>query len=399
MKRFLQLILLSICLITPFVASAQMDIVEPTSLGGREAERRVAFRDSIRFQQVTHDYFSRALYRHERHLLRQDRNSVEMNASLTGSMTNLSDSWIETSGGDNSVTLLSSFYLKHNFTKESFSLDTYFSFKFGYYRVMLDVTNDEGETEREPTWFKNQDEMYVTVTPSIKFSDNWSYGASLKFRTQIAKGYLSSSAQEDYNVKSSFMSPGYLDLSGGLIYKSPNSKYPFTVTLSPIALSATYVTNPEVRENSQYSYKAHTDGNYSYAEVYGINVNTRSEYEGGFSFQVDYSKSFGKDKLVTYTSSLYTFYGWLSQVTHKNVYGSKSEYEEAQAEWELTYEGVEPMLSILPTVRWENKLSIKTARYLTTTLDFQLYYNRAQNFKTQNQTLLSLGLAYTFKSK
>lgn len=57
------------------------------------------------------------------------------------------------------------------------------------------------------------------------------------------------------------------------------------------------------------------------------------------------------------------------------------------------------MLAIHPTVRWENTLEIKATKYLTTTLNFQLYYNRAQNLDVQTQTLLSVGIAYTFKNK
>ena len=48
---------------------------------------------------------------------------------------------------------------------------------------------------------------------------------------------------------------------------------------------------------------------------------------------------------------------------------------------------------------WENTLDIKATKYLSTTLSFQLYYNRAQNVDVQTRTLLSVGLTYTFKNK
>lgn len=52
-----------------------------------------------------------------------------------------------------------------------------------------------------------------------------------------------------------------------------------------------------------------------------------------------------------------------------------------------------------PTVRWENTIDIKATKYLSTTFNFQLYYNRAQNYDIQTQLLLSVGLTYTFKNK
>ena len=58
-----------------------------------------------------------------------------------------------------------------------------------------------------------------------------------------------------------------------------------------------------------------------------------------------------------------------------------------------------PRLPIHPIVRWENTIDIKATKYLTTTFNFQLYYNRAQNYDIQTQLLLSVGLTYTFKNK
>lgn len=58
-----------------------------------------------------------------------------------------------------------------------------------------------------------------------------------------------------------------------------------------------------------------------------------------------------------------------------------------------------PVLPIHPTVRWENTIEIKATKFIATTLTFQLYYNRAQNVDVQTQTLLSVGLSYTFKNK
>ncbi|MFI3289262.1 MAG: DUF3078 domain-containing protein [Rikenellaceae bacterium] len=383
-------------ILTPLSVQAQMEIDNVTNRGNR----KVSFADSIRIQNLSSvDYFSKAKYKYERQQIRKERNSLQITSSLTGSMTNLNDPWVETSGGDNSITLLALVTLKHVYTKDLFSLTTSFSGKFGYYRVVLDQTLDDGTVDQVPTWYKNQDEVWLSVTPSIKMSDNWSYGATVKFRTQFADGYLSSGSQNSYNLKSTFLSPGYLDISGGLIYKSPNTKWPFEVSLSPLALSAIYVTSEAVRDNAQYSYLNPDSNSSSYVEPYGVSPSESSEYEGGSSIQIEYNKTFGKKKSITYDTTIYSFYGWMSQLTYSNIYGNVSDYEEALDNWGSNADIAKPMLSIKPTVRWENKLSIKATNLITTSVSFQLYYNKAQNYSVQTQTLLSVGLAYTFKNK
>ncbi len=397
MKQYRHFLSLLLALTTCLTASAQMEIDD---LAGSDRKKAVSFADSIRQQSIKGgEYYSRNQYRYERAQIRKERNNLEISGGLQGSLTNLNEPWIETSGGDNTVTLLSTLYLKHIFTKDLFSLQTTMSAKFGYYRMMLETELDDGDIESNPVWYKNQDEFQMEVTPSIKISKNWSYGASVKFRTQFAKGYVSSASQEGYNLKSDFMSPGYLDISGGMIYNCPSEKYPVTVTVSPVAMSAVYVTNSEVKENAQYAYKDPEVTTESYVKPYGVDPYSSSKYEGGSSIQIDFDRKFGKNDFLRYTTTIYSFYGWMTQVSQKNIYGDVDEYEAALEEWEVDKDEIEPMLSIHPTVRWENKLQIQASKLLSTTLNFQIYYNRAQCTKVQTQTLLSVGLAYTFKNK
>lgn len=396
MKRSLLSIFAVLAMMMPMTLSAQMTIEEFVE---EEDSKRVQFVDTLQMQSVFMDYFSPALYRHQRKLVREERNDVTISGSLLGSLTNLSESWIETSGGDNSITLLAKLEFKHVFKKSRFSVTTDFSSKFGYYRVALDGTDDDGNETRDQVWFKNQDEFVLTVTPSYEMSANWSYGTSVKFRSQYAAGYVSSSSQESYNLKSDFLSPGYLDVSVGMIYKCPKESLPFTVSLSPLAMSAVYVRSDKVIYNSGYSYGNPESNSWSYVEPYGVSPSSHANYDGGFSVEVGFDKYFGKEKFLRYKTTWYSFYGWMTQVTSKNTYSNYSEYEAATEEWSVTEEGIKPMLSIHPTMRWENTVEIKATKLLTTTIDFQLYYNRAQNKKLQTQTLLSVGLAYSFNSK
>ena len=112
-------------------------------------------------------------------------------------------------------------------------------------------------------------------------------------------------------------------------------------------------------------------------------ANKNQRYEGGSSIQIDFDKTFGQKGVFRYRTTLYSFYGWINQVAQQNLSQKNG----------IQYE------SIVPTVRWENTIDIKASKYISTQLYFQLYYNKAQNLKVQTQTVLGVGLAYTFKNK
>ena len=97
-------------------------------------------------------YFSRARYRAERAAIRKERNTLEFGGGILGSVASYSDSWIETSGGDNSIGLAATLFLHHTFTKQRFTIETKFDAKFGYNRMNIEVAGDGGSTTSEATW-------------------------------------------------------------------------------------------------------------------------------------------------------------------------------------------------------------------------------------------------------
>lgn len=101
--------------------------------------------------------------------------------------------------------------------------------------------------DSEGVWFKNQDEFVIWVNPAFEMAKNWSYGSILQFRSQFVNGYKSRSEQEKKHLKSKFMTPGYLDISLGITYKSPKPKFPITVNMSPLALNATFAESDWIR--------------------------------------------------------------------------------------------------------------------------------------------------------
>lgn len=383
----------------PALGQVSVDRVDPN-------RKPVTFANPIKTDRPDEvEAFSEAKYRAERAAIRKQRNYLEMKVTLEGTLTTFNDPWMEVSGGDNSIVARGTFFLKHKFTKNKFEIETQANVKFGYNRMEVEtkVLGEDGKplkdeqgnniTTTDDVWFKNQDEFWIQTAPSIKFSKSWSYGALIKFRSQIANGYKSRTEQELTHRKSRFMSPGYFDLSGGINYQNPNKKFPIKINFSPIALNATFVENDQVRENGF---------------LYGLpNKDRTSLYEGGSSIQVEFDRWFGnknRKEIVRYRTKLYSFYGWISRLNQRNRYTDYQEYKDALQAWndlpkkERT-DDKKPSLALHPTVRWENTIDIKATKLLTTTIEFQLYYNRAQNLKLQSRTFLSVGLSYTFKNK
>ncbi len=392
--KFHSLLLLLPALAAAPSASAQFSIDEVDA-----RQENVTFRDPVKSTPVDVAYFNRARYRAERAAIRKERNKLEFGGGLQGALTSYNDPWIKVSGGDNSIALMANLFLNHTYTKNLFSVETKFIAKFGYNRMKVEteVKNEDGSTSTSSNgvWFKNQDEFDLSVAPSFKMTKNWSYGAIFKFRSQFANGYISRTQQEEFERKSAFMAPGYLDISLGITYKCPKPKFPIVVNISPIALSAVFVESAQIRENKWDKKEGW--------QTYGLaGPDKSSKYEGGSSVQIDFDRTFGRKGIFRYRTSVFSFYGWITDIGQRNKISDYSDYMHALDEWNNTENApisAKPNLPIHPTVRWTNTIDIKATKYLSTTLNFELYYNRAQNVDVQTKTLLSVGLAYTFKNK
>ena len=397
MKYFYLLFGLIPALLAGNPAFAQISIDEVDA-----KEDKVTFQDKLKSTSVDVDYFSLARYKAERAAIRKERNYLEFSGGIQGSLTSYNDPWISVSGGDNSIALVATFNLRHIFKKNLFSIETKFNAKLGYNRMKVETTqkDDEGNeyTDSEGIWFKNQDEFVISVAPSFKMSDNWSYGSILNFRSQFVNGYKSRSEQEKKHLKSKFMTPGYLDISLGITYKSPQKKFPITVNMSPLALNATFAESDWIRMR-----QVDGDGKeIKPAYPYGIeDPEKTSKYEGGSSVEIGFDRTFGKTGYLRYITTIFSFYGWITDIGQKNKISDYSEYRIAYDDWVEKGSDIKtkPRLPIHPIVRWENTIDIKATKYLSTSLSFQLYYNRAQNLDVQTRTLLSVGLTYTFKNK
>ncbi len=350
MKRFYTTI------IALFVASAAMAQVSIDEVATSPEQKSIE--TDMKSQAVDANYVSEAAERAERLAIRKERNTVDFTANLHGSLTAFSESW--QAAGDNTITILANLNFLHTYKKGRFSLTNTASAKFGYNNMKMEL-----EGKQKGVWFKNVDEIALSTSPQWALVKDWSYGANVKFRTQFAPGYGARGDKQLGNQRvSNFMTPGYLDASLGFTYILPSEKFPLKVNLAPIAMSATY--RDDIRTSNNY----------------GVEEPNRSKYEGGLSVQLDFDKTWGKNGWLRYRTTAYSFYGWITDLSKWSKAEDKSAYEH-----------------VVPTLRWENTIDIKATKYISTQIYVQLYYNKAEINKLQVQSMLSVGLTYTFKNK
>ena len=350
MKRFYTTI------IALFVASAAMAQVSIDEVATSPEQKSIE--TDMKSQAVDANYVSEAAERAERLAIRKERNTVDFTANLHGSLTAFSESW--QAAGDNTITILANLNFLHTYKKGRFSLTNTASAKFGYNNMKMEL-----EGKQQGVWFKNVDEVAISTSPQWALVKDWSYGANVKFRTQLAPGYGARGDKQIGNPRASnFMTPGYLDASLGFTYILPSEKFPLKVNLAPIAMSATYRDDIRTVNN------------------YGVDEPNRSKYEGGLSVQLDFDKTWGKNGWLRYRTTAYSFYGWITDLSKWSKAEDRAAYEH-----------------VVPTLRWENTIDIKATKYISTQIYVQLYYNKAEINKLQVQSMLSVGLTYTFKNK
>ena len=343
-------------IIALFVASAAMAQVSIDEVATSPEQKSIE--TDMKSQAVDANYVSEAAERAERLAIRKECNTVDFTANLHGSLTAFSESW--QAAGDNTITILANLNFLHTYKKGRFSLTNTASAKFGYNNMKMEL-----EGKQQGIWFKNVDEVAISTSPQWALVKDWSYGANVKFRTQLAPGYGARGDKQIGNPRASnFMTPGYLDASLGFTYILPSEKFPLKVNLAPIAMSATY--RDDIRTSNNY----------------GVDMPNRSKYEGGLSVQLDFDKTWGKNGWLRYRTTAYSFYGWITDLSKWSKAEDRAAYEH-----------------VVPTLRWENTIDIKATKYISTQIYVQLYYNKAEINKLQVQSMLSVGLTYTFKNK
>ena len=368
------------------IANAQATVESATP------QEQVTCANEVKTEKDAPAFKSEAQIKAEKAAARKERNTIEFNATLNGSLAHFNDKWLSVNGNTNSLTGIGNILFTHTYTKGKFTIGTKVTGKLGY---AYNFTSNEDSS----TVSKSQDEWFIQTSPAYVISKSWNVGGTLSMRSQFANGW-NSTDKAVRKLTSTGFAPAYLIASIGVTYVCPNAKFPIKINIAPLSMNATFVTNQTVRD-FYYADKfgAGTDSSTLTLEqqntpyVYGLTLRNKNQrYEGGSSIQVDFDKTFGKKGIFRYRTTLYSFYGWINQVAQQSD-SKKWNADPANAGNPLQYE------SIAPTVRWENTIDIKATKYFSTQFYFQLYYNKAQNKSVQTQTVLGVGLAYTFKNK
>ncbi|NLO50687.1 MAG: DUF3078 domain-containing protein [Bacteroidales bacterium] len=157
-----------------------------------------------------------------------------------------------TSGGENSVAVSALGKLFADYTHGNFSNNNALTLKYG----MLKKESDDHAR-------KSEDLIELISQFNQKFSKDWSATGQLNFNTQFANGYT---YPDDSTVVSKFMSPAYLTIAPGLLYKPVEY---FSILMTPITARTIFVLDQDLADVGAYGVDAAT-----YDSIDGVRVKT-----------------------------------------------------------------------------------------------------------------------------
>ena len=388
MKRFLSIFIAAVILsATP--AWAQFTVEDKTKTKQEDVKFEKDFKN-IDVQAA--DFYSDAKAKLERQRIRKERNTLEITISLQGSMASYNNAWLDTRGGDNSIAVTGDFFLKHTYAKDKFRLFTQAQAKYGYNRIRV----EDADGGKDGVWFKNLDQFWIQTEPSRTINKSWSYNGRVKITSQFSKTYASRTAQTEENVKTSFMAPGYVNVSLGFKFASQNNKFPIKISLNPLASDGTVAYNDLVE-------KIYRDKNAT--NWFGIDMGKHATFSGGSDVNLQFDRSWGKNGWIRYWTDCTVYYGWITNVINGTKIRDYYDYLTAHRIWEENGKiDTEPaavgrVVELHPTVDWKNRITLKASKFITTTIEINLYYNKAQSDAVLLQSNLKVGLSYTFKNK
>lgn len=392
MRKFLGLLLVAMTL-SIYDACAQFTVESEN----KEAKQKVEFKP-IQIKNnmnVETDYYSEAREKAERKRIRQERNAFSLSMSLQGTMASYNDAW----GGDNSTAVQATIGFNHTYVKDKFNINTQGEARMGYNRVRVDVKDEEsGEVTRKGIWFKNVDQFWLQTRPGRKINDHWSYTATGRIESQLAKVYKSRTAQEDTDVTKAFLAPADVSLSLGFTYKSNSKKWPITLTLDALSTNGTLVYNDDLK-------KIYEDKNAT--SYFGVDIDKHATFSGGSQIQFDLnSRKWGKKGWLSYRTQVIAYYGWITNVMNNSKINDYERYLDELEAWEAAGSNkdtkpasVPRHVRLHPTVGWKNWINLKLSNYISTSFYHELQYNKAQNTAVRMYSTLTIGLSYTFNSK
>ena len=202
---------------------------------------------------------------------------------------------------------------------------------------------------------------------------NWTYGSILQFRSQFVNGYKSRSEQEKKHLKSKFMTPGYLDISLGITYKSPQQEIPHHGQHVSARLERHLCRKRLDPHAARFDERRQGGRHRPIPMVSRTPRRPRNTRAVRRSRSASTARSARRATCVTSRRSSPSTAG-LPTSARRTRSATYTKYLEAYDKWEADEEETsvghdikdKPRLPIHPTVRWENTLEIKATKYLST---------------------------------
>lgn len=245
------------------------------------------------------------------------------------------------SGGENSLSLLSNIRYFWNYNRNKTSWENWVHYRFGFMK--------NGNEDMR----KNEDRFELNSKLGQKAFKHWYYTAQFNVLTQLFNSY-DYPKDKSRELVANFMSPGYFTLSVGLDYK-PNDN--FSLFLSPIAGKWNFVRDTAKIDASRYGVE---DGK-RYKRNAGARLDLRSKVSNLF-------------KIMDIRNELTMFYSYDEKDTKKDS-GEK----------------------ILPfTANWKLTLDFKINYFMRASLYTETIYDQNYSDKLQFKENLNLGINFRF---
>ncbi|MCF0206075.1 MAG: DUF3078 domain-containing protein, partial [Bacteroidales bacterium] len=187
------------------------------------------------------------------------------------------------SGGDPSLSLNAFFNVFANYAKDKTTWDNTLDLGYGMMR--------QGTKKTGVLFYKNDDKIDFSSKYGRYAFKYWYYSAMVGFKTQFTDGYQS---VNDHTRISSWMAPGYVNISLGMDFKPDcGDKIKFSLLIAPLSGRMTFVC----------------DSALSAAGAYGVDPGKKFRPEFGGYVKTEFKADFLK--MFTYTAKLDMFSNYL----------------------------------------------------------------------------------------
>lgn len=295
-------------------------------------------KDGIKMELTDNDSKSLAELFHEafeapekmRSLPKKEKSPWELSGeeNLQMSQMFVNKAWAK--GGEKNVSLSSDMRAKAVYTKKRHSWESSGIHKVGFTHTSVlgtRVSNDAFE---------------LSTKYGFKAANKWYYSYMTTFKTQLFRNYANNDVQKT-DLKSTMLSPAYLQLVVGMDYKVSN----LSILLSPYTASITVVADTSDIDQTKF----------------GISKNRRSSWVNGFSVNTTWTKTITYG--VTYSTKMELFYEYFEKNGQKRF-------------------------------NWENVIDMQINRFLTTRLLTTLRFFDNEREKFQIKENFTIAFKYKF---